>query len=172
MGTERGSHLSWHACPSDQSLFCPHGFQGLEHHPSQSCLGEEYLVPLPGVRLYRCWQGLSAKAWGWENRSGERSAVRSVDTAVGMGMRRCTDGNVPRGSVVYLESKVTLLRGVQGVGPPPHPHSCSCLCRHWEGLPPERVHPSLLQMPAAPCRHRQLAHNTIVAAISLPSLIE
>ena len=137
MGIGKGSHLSGHAHPSGQGLLCPCGLQGPECCPSQSLLGNQPWAPLPGMRVCRCWLGLSAKVWGWENRSGQRSVVSCTYIAVGTGVRGCAAGNAPRGSMHCLESGAPLLRGVRGTGPPLSPHASSCLCRHCQALPPE-----------------------------------
>ena len=73
----------------------------------------------------------------------------------GTGVRSSTARNAPGGSVVCLGNEAPLLRGVQGARPPSRtlsPRASPCLRGHWEGLPPERAHPSLSQNPAGLCR--------------------
>ena len=135
--TGRGSNLSRSAYPFGQGNLCPCELQGPECHPSQSLLGNQPWAPLPGTRVCWCWWGLSAKIWGWENRSRERSTVGCIDTAERTGVRGCVAGNDPRGSVVCLESEVSFLRGVQGSGTPLPSHG------HWEGLPQEGMRQSV-----------------------------
>ena len=133
-GAGRGSHLSGPAPPSGRGLLHLCGLQGPERRQSQSLLGNQPWVPLPGMRVCQCWWRLSAKAWGWEDGSGERNAVGCVDTAEGMGVRGRVARNAPRGSVVCLESEAPWLISAVGAGPSPLPSfSSSCLCGHWEG---------------------------------------
>ena len=121
MGTGRGFHLNRPAHPLGQGLLHPCGLRGTECCPSQSLLGNQPWVPLPGSRVHQCWLWLSAKVWSWKNRSGERRAVGCMDRAEGMGVRGCMAGNAPRGSVICLENKAPSLRGTRGVGDR-HPH--------------------------------------------------
>ena len=75
----------------------------------------------------------------------------------GMGVRGSVARNAPRRSVVYLGNEVQLLSGVQWAGSPlqpPSPPNGPCLCGHWEGLPPEQVHSSLLHLSTGLCCHR------------------
>ena len=127
--------------PAGVSSAC--GVQAPECCPSQSLLGKEPWESLPGTRACQCLWGLSAKAWGWENGSRERSAVGCPDTSEGMRVRGCMAGNATRGS---LESEASLLRGARWAGLPLLSDASSCLCRQWEGLPTEVACHSLLQM--------------------------
>ena len=171
-GTGRGSHLSSPSHCSGWGLLPPRALQGPECHLSQSLLRNQPWEPLPVMRDHQCCQGLSAKAWGWVNRSRESNTVGCADTAEGMGVRGCVAGNAPRGSMVCLESEVPLLRGAWGAEPPLPPHASYCLLAHWEGLHPEQAHHSLLQLPAAPCCCRQLTYIPIVPAVPLLGLSE
>ena len=80
--------------------------------------------------------------------------------------------NAPRGSVVGLGNEAPLFSGAQGVGLPSLPHTSPCHHGHWEGLPLDRAHPSLLQLPSGLCCLRHFMHTPIVAALCLPSLSE
>ena len=173
-GHWEGIPSEWTCLPLRRGLLHLRGLQGPEHHPSPSLFGNQLRAPLPGTRVCRFWQRLSAKAWGWENGSKKRSAVGFVDTAEGMGVRGCAAGNGPRGSVVCLESEASLLSDMQRAVPPLQPLSLRAgflsFHGHWEGLHSEEACHSLLQLPASPCRCRQLKHTPIVATVPLPSL--
>lgn len=50
---------------SSSGLICLHELWGPDWHPSQSLLENQPWAPLPETEIRQCWQGLSAKAWGW-----------------------------------------------------------------------------------------------------------
>ena len=82
-------------------------------------------------------ESATAKAWGEESGSGERTTAGGAATTEETRVRGSVARNAPRESVVCLGNKVPLFSGVQRVGPPLPPHSSPCLRGHWEGLPPE-----------------------------------
>ena len=94
----------------------------------------------------------------------------------GTGVRHSTTGKVCGKSLGRHRSKVSTLSDMQEVGLPLQPFSPPAsffgLCRQWEGCPPERVHPSLLQLPAGPHCSRHFKHTPVVATITLLDLSE
>ena len=116
VGIGKGSHLNGPTRPLVQGRLCQHRLWEPECRPSQNLLENQPWAPLPGMRVHWSWQGWRAKAWGWKDRPRERSTVVCRDTIEGTEVRGPTTRNSLRGSLVCLESKAPLLRGVWGDG--------------------------------------------------------
>ena len=127
-----------------QSKNCAYGPCNSPAHPSLSHMP-------PGVEGAGCWK-LGFGEW---TQGGQRLAVKRQPA--GTGVRSSTTGKVFGRNPGCYRSKVSLLSGTQGAEPPlqlPSPLAGPCLHGPWEGLPPERACPSLLQLPASLCHHR------------------
>ena len=107
--TGKGIHLNRFTSPSNQGLLSSCKLHGPECCPSQILLGNQPWASLPETGIWQCLKGLSAKGWGQESKSGERTTVDCMDTTEGKGVRGSATRNAHRGSVICLGNEAPLL---------------------------------------------------------------